>query len=189
MKKIILKAGHLAVVGTVILSGQAKSESPSIAPVDRSQVQTMVETLDVALGLDMAEGHESRSTLARIEAEMKRLQEICAKIEATEEQKITIRDEVFAFKEKTLPLETNLKLARLKYVQTALSANGLEADASARVTDAVSAVTAIAQAKGELVTKILFQNLKPEQRKPALVCLAAMKICEHEHAEAAHSMD
>lgn len=184
MKKMILKAGQLAVMGSVILAGQAKADNPVIAPTDHSNVQTMVDTLDAALNLDMSEGHGSSSTLARVEEEMKRLHAICAKIEATEEQKVIIRDDVFAFKEKTLPLETNLKLARLKYVQTALSTNGLESDAAARVTEAVNAVTAIAQAKGDLVTKILFQTLKPEQRKPALVCLAAMKLCEKEHGHA-----
>ncbi len=189
MKSMILTAGKIAVASAVIFSGQAKASDFSTMPSEHSKVQKMVETFDEALTLGVTEEHGKHSELSRVAAEMKKLKEICAKIEATEEQKVTMRDDLFAFKEKTLPLETNLKIARLKYLHNALTANGLESEASARVADAVNAVTAIAQAKGELVTKILFQTLKPEQRKAALVCMAAMKLSGHDHDAEEHAID
>jgi hypothetical protein len=49
-------------------------------------------------------------------------------------------------------------------------------DATGQVDSAVDAISGIARAKGELVTKILFETLKPEQRKPALACMVALKL-------------
>jgi hypothetical protein len=189
MKTSILRSAQLCVVGAALVASSSMASTADTNTDDSTNTQTLVDTLGQALDLSPSASHHEGSELGRIEADMKRLYKICSKIEATEEQKTVIRDDVFAFKEKTLPLETQLKLARLKYVHTALSANGLEADASARVTDAVTAVSAIAQAKGDLVTKMLFQTLKPEQRKPALVCLAAMKLVHGNSEESPHSLD
>lgn len=180
-RKVASTLGRCAVIGGMVASAPLKAEGLSGSSQDASKVQVMVDNLDGALALGMSEGRGPGSSLAQVEEEMRKLHEICAKIEATDEQKVAIRDELFAFKEKTLPLEANLKIARLKFVQNALTASSLEADASARVSDAVNAVTAIAQAKGDLLTKILYQTLRPEQRKSALVCMAAIKLCAHEY--------
>ena len=105
-----------------------------------------------------------------------RVKVACDSIQATEQQKKMIHSDLSAYKKRHKTLHTTVMTLKKDFLQNALSQSGTVAIASSLVKKEVATKSELAQAKGDLVTKILFDILKPAQRKPGLKCLGAANL-------------
>ena len=115
MKSLIVRAGVVAFTSGLIMAPFARAEGVEVDT--ESKVQAIVESYTDAFANseenatfnnsdDSLLSHKSKSgRLKRIAV----VRKVCGAVQATDEQKASIRDEAFGFKEKSLPLEAAAK--------------------------------------------------------------------------------
>lgn len=99
----------------------------------------------------------------------------CMEVKLTDEQKAKIRPEFFANRKAVITAVSNLRLARLDFLQAVLDPASPHPDI-AKMTEYVSKnVSDAAASRTSFKGKLFFNILTPEQRTPALKCLILLK--------------
>lgn len=140
---------------------------------DQSQSQDAQDTLG-----DQSQNQASQSSN---QSQMDRVRRVCKKMNLTDEQKETLKETFKAHKEATAADRDALKKAKKDFIQLVLNEQAVATEATPIVTAGVNARTALAQARGDLATKVMFEILNQEQRKPALACLKAIRNAHRRH--------
>lgn len=117
--------------------------------------------------------------LSAMGAELSRLtldhDEVCKKVNLTDEQKAAIDTAHTAFKKNMVQLKADAKTAFINYEESVSNVATVRADADAAATAINDAVGKVVAAKTAHVTAVLYDILQPEQRGPAIDCLKAKK--------------
>lgn len=174
MVSVFVRMGAVVVASTFALSASA-SETDWNVDDEGSDVTSEVRDLNAVFPPDHG---GSRDDSERQVGRWARVKKVCAKVEASDEQKTEIRDAAFAYKVAAAPLEATVKISKIKYVQNILASDGTAALATSAAADGIAAKTDLLEAKEALITKIFFEILKPEQRPAGLKCLMAIKLAK-----------
>jgi hypothetical protein len=177
MSSILVKLGAFTLVSGLSVPAFAADPSVIVGDDQVSSVQDEVASFELAFADGANVNDDSRETSHDSAATARRakVKEICAKVQATDEQKALIMDQVFSYKIAAAPLAATIRVAKLKYLQNVLAPAGTDSIATSSASEAITAVTSLLQAKEQMVTEILFSVLKQEQRKDGLMCMKAMK--------------
>jgi hypothetical protein len=112
---------------------------------------------------------------------LRRAKRICAKVNLTDDQKASLKTELMSYKEKALPLEAAIKVAKIRYIRNALAVDGTASFAGTSATEGITAATSLMQAKEDLTTNVLFNILQQDQRKAGLRCMYAVRRVAKRH--------
>lgn len=167
-------------IATLVTASAALTTPTFADEADNSDVIDSVGEYGQALiDSDDADLEARRQLSERAQARL-RMRAVCKKVDLSEEQKVDLKDALFDYRESAIQLRADIRTARVKFIRAILDAEADAATATPIVNEGVTAKAALAQAKGDLASKVFFSILMAEQRKPALKCLVAWKKFRHE---------
>lgn len=181
MSSILVKIGALTLVSGLSVPAFAADPGDLLVDDQEIAVQDEVQSYQLAFDDDSNNNASNENATDADQSRAARVKEICAKVEATDEQKKQIMDQAFEYKIAAAPLVATIKVAKLKYLQNALASEGTNQIATSSAGEAITAVGQLLQAKEKMITSILFDTLKQEQRADALKCMKAMQKAKHHH--------
>ena len=105
----------------------------------------------------------------------------CGEIKLTDAQKTSLKAAFIGHKKAQIQGQADLKIAKLEYLVALTTAPGTKVSAETASTALGSAVAKMATNHLGFANEILFDILGPDQRKPALICMAQL----HKHMKTA----